>query len=125
MGRLVGVPHFSTPAAKDEDRDDLRTFRKARREQQEQEQLSTSLDPMDDKERRAKVEVAKRMQKRFTVFHDQMVLVFIVRRTLNSLNWRGDTLLSLPGYDLYNLLLNLNQREDLLFKDLEEKANEV
>lgn len=103
IGRLIGVPHFLTETACDEEKEDSALFRRAKK--------------MDDDGRSllsAQVDSVRRMQKQF--------LGSILRRTTDSINWCGQTLLNLPPHEDIVGILNLTKRETDIINERAEAA---
>ncbi|KIL57929.1 hypothetical protein M378DRAFT_181480 [Amanita muscaria Koide BX008] len=76
LGRLLGIPHFRSETAVKEEKDDNAAFRHARK-----------LDDDGLESRQAQVEAVRRMQAQFSGH--------ILHRTVDSRNWKGQTLLDL------------------------------
>ncbi|KAF8871323.1 P-loop containing nucleoside triphosphate hydrolase protein [Infundibulicybe gibba] len=92
MARLCGVPYFLSEKSVAEEKEDAIAFRRARK--------------MDDDGlalRKAQIEAVRRMQKHF---HGS-----ILRRTADSLDWKGQVLVSLPPYKEITGILRLTERE--------------
>lgn len=102
MGRLTGLAHFFTPEAYDEEKEDIRAVRRARKEKQD------AGDTVDDKEqddpvKQCQHEIARRMQRQ-SEGH-------ILRRTTASRNFRGEELVPLPPCETFYAFLDLTPRE--------------
>lgn len=105
MGRLIGVPHFLTEAAIEEEKNDNATARKARK-----------LDDDGLSLRTCQVEAVRRMQKQFCGA--------VLRRTTDSRNWKGLTLLNLPPHREIMGILTLTERETEIIAERAEVAKE-
>ena len=103
MGRLTGIPHFFTHEAWNEEKEDTRELRQARKE------LPENYDPLhdDDSERDLvklkQVEIARRMHAK-SEGH-------VIRRTRESLDYKGVPLIPLPPLTTEYVYLNLTERE--------------
>ncbi|KJA17089.1 hypothetical protein HYPSUDRAFT_206460 [Hypholoma sublateritium FD-334 SS-4] len=103
MGRLTGIPHFFTHEAWNEEKEDARELRLARKE------LPDGYDPLkdDDSERDVvklkQVEIARRMYAN-SEGH-------VIRRTRNSLDYKGVPLIPLPLLTTEYVYLDLTERE--------------
>ena len=103
MARLVGVPHFLTEASCDEEKDDNSAFRRAKRNDDDGQSL-----------RITQVAAVKRMQKQF--------LGHILRRTVNSKDWKEEPLVKLPPYKEIIGVLTLTERETIIIQERAEAA---
>ncbi|CAA7271229.1 unnamed protein product [Cyclocybe aegerita] len=114
MARLAGIGHFFNKAAQIEERNDLADFRRAKKEAGE------DYDPLNDSDedpvRRAHVAAAQRMQAQFEGR--------VLRRTADSLDWQGRTLLNLPPYHTHFVMLDLTPRELDCIEELADEAKE-
>lgn len=103
MGRLTGIPFFLTSAAYEEEKEDTRTLRRAR----EGKSLSADDDAVEENvQGRVKVlqvAIAQRMHRQS---EGQ-----ILRRTAESLDWEGNTLVPLPPCETIHAYLDLTPRE--------------
>lgn len=114
MGRLIGIPYFLSPEAHDDEKADAAALRKAKKEVSE----------MDDDEspsensliRRIHINASLRMQKQFQGR--------IVRRTTQSVDWRGKNLLDLPPIIRIKAIVKLTDREMKIINKLAEAAKE-
>ncbi|KAF9470036.1 hypothetical protein BDN70DRAFT_902436, partial [Pholiota conissans] len=101
MGRLTGIAHFLTLAAYEEEKEDIRTLRRARKE------IPDDYDPLDENDqdpiKLCQVIIAQRMQRQ-TSGH-------VLRRTIDSKNWRGKALVPLPPCETIYCYLDLTPRE--------------
>lgn len=114
MGRLVGILHFFTEMAHSEEKEDSAAQRKARKAV-----LDEELDLAGDSaETRAlkivSISAAHRMQKQFEGR--------IIRRTLDSKDWKGNYLLSLPPFKPIYTILTLTDREQKVVENLAQQA---
>jgi TATA-binding protein-associated factor len=105
MGRLVGVPHFFTEAAFMEERDDGTAMRRAKKMDDDGHSLKVT-----------QVEAVRRMHMHFAGF--------LLRRTTDSLNWKGLTLLDLPRHEDIVGVLELTQRERDIIDQRAQAAKE-
>lgn len=92
MGRLLGIPSFLTTESMEDVRKDASDLRKAKK-----------LDDDGDAFRRVQIAAVKRIQNQF--------LGHILRRTTNSRNWKGKSLLKIPPYKEIIGVLTLTERE--------------
>lgn len=101
MGRLTGIAHFLSAEAYEEEKDDNRSLRRARKE------LPDDYDPLKENDhdpiKLYQVTVARRMQRQFQGH--------ILRRTIDSKNWLGKALVPLPPCNTIYANLNLTPRE--------------
>lgn len=103
MGRLTGIPYFFTPEAWEEEKQDVRDLRQARKE------LPEEYDPLNDDDsdhdlvKLKQVEIARRMYGQ-SEGH-------VIRRTRNSLDWKGSPLIPLPPLKTEYAYLDLTERE--------------
>lgn len=102
MGRLIGVPYFFTPDAHQDEKNDLANLRKAKKE------LPEDYNPLDDDGeddpvKACQASIAQRMQRRFQGR--------VIRRTIDSKDWQGLSLLNLPPYTVQHAILDLTPRE--------------
>jgi hypothetical protein len=105
MARLVGVPHFFTELAITEEKDDAAAIRRAKTMEDDGQSL-----------RVAQIEAVRRMQKQFKRS--------VLRRTTDSRNWEGQTLLDLhPHQDIIGVL-ELTKREKDIIAERAEAAKE-
>lgn len=102
MGRLVGVPHFFTPDAHQEEKTDAARLRKAKKEMPE-DYNPLEDDGEDDPVKACQVSIAQRMQGQFQGR--------VIRRTIDSKDWEGRMLLNLPPYRAQHAILDLTPRE--------------
>lgn len=101
MGRLTGLPHFFTSDAYEEEKEDIRTLRRARKEMQDEAYMSD--DNEEDLVKFHQIEIAQRMQRQ-SQGHT-------LRRTTASLNFNGEELVALPPCETTYAYLNLTERE--------------
>jgi TATA-binding protein-associated factor len=103
MARLVGVPHFFTEQSYLEEKEDAAAIRRAKK-----------LDDDGQSVRSLQVLSVRRMQKQF--------LGSILRRTTDSKNWNGQTLLDLPPHEDIMGVLTLTERETQIINERAEAA---
>lgn len=116
MGRLTGVAHFFTEDAHQEEKNDAMDLRKARKEQM--------LDDYDENDnlndgepvKLCQYSIAQRMQGQFEGR--------VIRRTIDSKDWRGESLLKLPPYKSIHAILDLTERETALIEAKAEKVKD-
>jgi len=116
MGRLIGIPHFLTERAHLEEKDDAAAQRKARKAL-----LDEELDLADDSpETRAlktiTISAALRMQEQFEGR--------VIRRTLDSKDWEGNSLLALPPFKQIYATVTLTDRELGIVENLAQQAKD-
>lgn len=101
MGRMTGILHFLTQYAWEEEKEDTRALRRARKE------APDNYDPLEDSDddpvKACQVAIAQRMQKQ-TAGH-------LLCRTVNSKDWQGNPLVSLPPCKIVHVTLDLTPRE--------------
>lgn len=102
MGRLTGLQYFFTAEAYEEEKEDIRVVRRARREMQD------TADAEDDNEqedlvKQSQLQIALRMQRQ-SKGH-------ILRRTTASKSYRGGELVPLPPCTSIYAYLELTPRE--------------
>lgn len=101
MGRLTGIPHFLTEYAWEEEKEDGRALRRARKE------VPADHDPLEDNEhdpvKLCQVTIAQRMQRQ-SAGH-------LLRRTVSSKDWQGNPLVALPECKIIHVTLDLTPRE--------------
>lgn len=103
MGRLIGIPHFFTAEAYEEEKQDIRDIRQ------------TAFDPESMK--LLQVQIAQRM--------NETCKGHIIRRTANSLDWKGDPLIALPPCHIIEAYLDLTEREaDIINNSLSDLQDE-
>lgn len=95
MGRLVGIPHFLSMDALDEERADTTAIRKAKDFEADGEEGEES--------QQVQTEIALRMQKMFEGR--------IICRTASSKDWKGEDLIKLPGHEEVLLVVKPTDRE--------------
>lgn len=110
MGRLVGLPYFLSEDAYDEEKTDASNIRKAKGGDFEDGAFET--DPSKD----VQMLISQRMQHQFDGC--------IIRRTLNSLNWKGEPLIVLPPYDEIMLVVKLMDWEMEIITELADRIKE-
>lgn len=101
ISRLTGIPHFFTEVAWEEEKDDMRALRRARKA------LPADYNPLEENDqdpiKLCQVVIAQRMQLQS---HGH-----VIRRTTESLNWQGKPLISLPECTTVHAYLDLTPRE--------------
>ncbi|KAF9470636.1 hypothetical protein BDN70DRAFT_901952, partial [Pholiota conissans] len=101
MARLTGIPHFTTEYAWAEEKEDGCALRRARKD------APADYDPLDDNDedpvRICQVSIAQRIQRQ-TRGH-------LLRRTVDSKDWRGNPLIPLPPCKIVHVTLDLTPRE--------------
>jgi TATA-binding protein-associated factor len=116
MGRLVGIEHFFTQTSYDEERADTAELRRAKAA------LADDYDPMDidenseDPIRETQVSISLRLQGQF----EQRV----IRRTINSKDWEGNELLTLPPLHEHRVLLTLQPFEQEIHEQISQRLQE-
>ena len=101
MGRMTGILHFLTQYAWEEEKEDTRALRRARKEAPDN--YNPLEDSDDDPVKACQVAIAQRMQKQ-TAGH-------LLCRTVNSKDWQGNPLVSLPPCKIVHVTLDLTPRE--------------
>lgn len=107
MGRLVGIPHFFTEQARAEEKADAAIIRRAKGD--EDIDGAVELDP-------TVVAIMQRLQHQFERR--------IIRRTKDSLDWKGEKLIPLPPYEEHLVVLKLTPREMEIISELADKVKE-
>lgn len=115
MGRFVGIPHFMSHEAYQDEKEDQAHIRKAKKA------ILEEGDPMDespekDQLRRIQLSISIRMVKKFG---DR-----ILRRTVDSKDWEGKSLLDLPPFKTILRVLCITNREADIILWLEKDAKE-
>ena len=117
MGRLTGVPHFFSEEAHREEKGDAMNLRKARKEQvvdDDSDNENGNERDDDDPMKLCQYSIAQRMQGQFQGR--------VIRRTVESKDWQGQSLLKIPPYKSVHAILDLTERETAL---IAAKAEEV
>ena len=124
MGRLTGVPYFFTENAYQEEKIDATNLRRAKKEQTEEDENENDEEKNDDDKdkgldndnlvKSCQQLIAQRMQAQFEGR--------VIRRTIDSKDWQGRQLLSLPPYRAIHAILDLTERETAV---ISAKAEEV
>ncbi|KJA20680.1 hypothetical protein HYPSUDRAFT_203649 [Hypholoma sublateritium FD-334 SS-4] len=109
MGRLAGIPHFFTLEAWNEEKEDARELRLARKELPDDDNPLNDDDSERDVVKLKQVEIARRMHER-SKGH-------VIRRTRDSLNWKGIRLIPLPPLRTEYVYLDLTERELQIITD--------
>lgn len=101
MGRLTGIPHFLSPAAYEEEKEDTRLLRRVKKDRPD------DFDPMQENDqdpiKLCQVVIAQRMQ--------QQPQGHILRRKVGSKDWEGAVLVPLPPCETIYAYLDLTPRE--------------
>ena len=101
MGRLTGISHFLTEYAWQEEKEDMRALRRARKESPD------DHDPLEDNDehpvKQCQLKIAERMKKQ-SAGH-------LLRRTVDSKDWKGNPLVTLPPCKIIHVTLDLTPRE--------------
>jgi len=116
MGRLVGIPHFLTAKAIEEERLDQGELRKSKVSLDEDDNPLDIDQNEDNPFRQTQAAIARRIQGQF----EQRIL----RRTVNSKNWEGEALISLPKCHEHITVLHLQQFELDIHQKLAAKLRE-
>jgi hypothetical protein len=103
MGRLVGVTHFSTEAAFEEEKDDVAALRRAKKLDDDGESLLAE-----------QLQIVKRLQCHLAGH--------FLRRTTLSLDYKQDVLLPLLPYVEILGILTLTERETAIIQSRAEAA---
>lgn len=103
IGRIIGVPYFLTANSVQELKEDTKTYRKARK-----------LDDNGQSLQIAEVLAVRRMQDQFAGY--------ILRRTTDSVDWKGNRLLDLPPHKTIVGILELTKREVEIIQKRAEDA---
>jgi len=112
MGRLLGIPHFLSEQAYQEEKDDAALLRQLRRVGDEE----TDAMVPNNRLRDCQIEIAQRMQNQFANR--------ILRRTANSLDWKGDKLINLPRYYDIPIIVKLTPREMEIITELADNVKD-
>jgi hypothetical protein len=116
MGRMVGIDFFSSQKAFDEEKADMKELRRAKAA------LGEDHDPLDVEEadddpiRETQAAIALRIQGQF----EQRVL----RRSKDSKNWLGESLIKLPKLHEHTVLLRLQESEREIHSKLSERLRD-
>lgn len=115
MGRLTGVAHFFSEEAHQEEKSDAMNLRRSRKEQlQDDYDDGENGNDDDDPIKLCQYLIAQRMQNQFQGR--------VIRRTIDSKDWQGQSLLKLPPYKSIHAILDLTERETAL---IAAKAEEI
>lgn len=112
MGRLLGIRYFLTEQAYKEEKEDASRLRQLKRVGGEE----TDLNDPNNGLRDCHVEIAQRMQAHFANR--------ILRRTGNSLDWKGEKLIDLPPYIDIPVIVKLTPREMEIITELADNEKE-
>jgi TATA-binding protein-associated factor len=115
MGRLAGIPYFASCGAYNKEKEDQTRIRKAKKALLEEGDL-TDDSPEKDQLRKIQVLIAMEMAKKFS---DR-----ILRRTVNSKDWEGNTLLQLPPFKTILGIVGITNWETDIIQQLAEAAKE-
>ena len=115
MGRLVGIPHFLSDKAYQEEKVDQTQIRKAKRAILE---VGDPIEgsPEKDELRRLQMAIAIRMAEQFQTY--------ILRRTASSKDWDGKPLLNLPPFKTVLGVVEMTDREMDIVLRLGQTAKE-
>lgn len=116
MGRLVGIRHFLTQAALNEERADITELRRAKASLGEDYDPLEILEDSEDPIGEAQTAIARRLQEQFEGR--------VLRRTIDSLNWKGRPLLNLPKLHDHTVLLTLQPFEREIHAQIGQKLRE-
>lgn len=103
MARLLGIPHFLTESSVDETREDNRLLRRAKK-----------CDDDGLEVQKVNVAAARRIRQQFSGY--------VIRRTKDSLDWKGEKLLNLPPHKEIVGVLTLTERETTI---LDQRAQDA
>jgi len=109
MARLVGIPHFLTSKALDEEKTDMAELRKVKASLEDDYEIDEDgMDPV----RETQGVIALRIQGQF----ERRIL----RRTANSADWEGERLIDLPPCHVHTVILKLQPFERRIHDQLTE-----
>jgi SNF2 family DNA or RNA helicase len=111
MGRLVGVPHFLTQEALDEEKADLSSLRRAKTGDSEDAVAGSDNDILE-----CQMAIAHRMQKQF--------MGRILRRTTDSKDWEGKPLISIPPHEEIRIIVKPTEREMDIISELSDDVKD-
>lgn len=111
MGRLIGLPHFLSDDALDEEKSDATAIRKAKDSEANDASGETS------QVFEVQAQIALRMKNQF---NGQ-----IIRRTSSSKDWEGKDLIALPGYDEHLLIVEPTDREMEIISEHADNVKEL
>lgn len=112
MGRLLGIEYFLTEQAYKEEKEDASRLRQLKRVGGEE----TDLNDPNNGLRDCHIEIAQRMQTRFANR--------ILRRTANSLDWKGEKLIDLPPYVDIPVIVKPTPREMEIITELADDVKD-
>ena len=109
---MVGIPHFLSPKAYEEEKNDLSLIRQAKNS------VSEEVDNPEDAEavRACVIGITQRMQAHFK---DR-----IIRRTADSLDWKNEPLISLPPWKEIMVIVKITSREMEIISELADSVKE-
>lgn len=116
MARMVGIDYFTTQEALDEEKADVAEVRRAKVA------LGEEYDPLDVREdsddpiREVQDSIARRIQAQFEGR--------VLRRTIDSKNWLGESLISLPMLHEHMVLLSLQPFEREIHSQIGRRLQE-
>ncbi len=115
MGRLVGIPCFLSDKAYQEEKNDQAQIRKAKKAILEEDDPADES-PEKENLRRLQLAIAMRMAEQFRDY--------IIRRTVDSKDWEGKSLLNLPPFKTVLGVVEITKREMSIILQLAEAAKE-
>ncbi|RXW11304.1 hypothetical protein EST38_g14551, partial [Candolleomyces aberdarensis] len=107
MGRLTGIPYFTTYEAHSDQVSDNAKLRRAKLDRDED---PSSFTAEDDPVRMVQVEISERMR---CLFQDR-----VIRREADSRNPEGKKLISLPPLNVIHCIVHLTEREKAILEDI-------
>jgi hypothetical protein len=110
MGRLVGLRHFLSEDALAEEKADASKIRRAKGGDAEDGPLE------DDSPISYQIVVAQRMQRQFEGR--------VIRRTIDSVDWKKEPLISLPPYKEVMIIVTPTPREMEIIEELADRVKE-
>jgi len=113
MGRLVGIPHFHSQKALEEERKDSSEMARLKRQLQEERAQGGIV---DEAVRDLVQKIARRLQGQFD---DR-----IICRTPSSLDWEGKRLIDLPECLIIECIVKLSPLEMKTLRVLSERVRE-
>jgi hypothetical protein len=109
MGRLVGLPYFLSEEAFVEEKADSSNIRRAKTE--------AGCDVLEgDPTIGCQMVIAQRMQRQFEGR--------ILRRTIDSKNWKGERIIQIPPYEEMMVIVKLTTREMEIITELADSVKE-
>jgi len=114
MGRLIGLPHFHSQQAFEEEKQDAVDLRRARSE------LPNDYEPLsadeNDSIKACQIKIAERMQQQFEKR--------VIRRSIDSVDWKKDALNPLPPCHTITVPLDLSAWETEIIEYLTEQVKD-